>query len=200
VTRLAAIAVLVLSAGYLLRAYLTPPPAPPPPPPPSAAQEAGDALPVLSPREIERVRASLKDQSPDVRWAAVRLLHGVHDPQLDASLREMLARDPDPDLRVKIVGLLGRDAGDARLATLIQGLDDADPSVRVASLKAIGEIGDPSATPWVVERLRDAEPDVRIEALKTLGRFQDKRKAEYRAMAKELRKDYEAALKHKSVE
>ncbi len=196
--RLIALVVFLASAGYLAREFLAPAAAPPPPPPPTAEQEAGPPLPILTPGEIQKVRDSLQDQDPEVRWSAIRLLHNIHDPELPAALQDMLSRDPDPEVRVRIVGLLRDEAGEDRLAMMIKSLDDPDPAVRVAALRAIGDGGDPSATPWVTARLSDAEPSVRIAALKALGRFHDRRVAAYDAMAKKLRADYEAALKRRA--
>jgi len=163
-----------------------------PPPPPAIAQQAG---PVFAEDEIKKVRLSLQDADPSVRWAAIQLLFNIRDPQLGPILEKMLAEDPDPEVRMKVVGLFKGREDLSRLGALVRGLADTDPSVRIASLQALGDIGDPSVAVWVTALLKDAEPDVRIEALKTLGRFQDKRKADFKALADKLRADYEEAVR-----
>lgn len=163
-----------------------------PPPPPAAAQ-----LPVsvFSEGEIQKVRLSLQDADPGVRWAAIQLLFNIRDPQIGPVVERLLTEDPDAEVRLKIVALFRGQEGLARLGPLVRGLSDIDQTVRLASLQALGDIGDPSVSTWVTALLRDVEPDVRIEALRTLGRFQDKRKADFKALAEKLRKDYEEAVR-----
>jgi len=160
--------------------------------PPAIAVEPA---PVFSESEIKKVRFSLQDADPEVRWAAVQLLFNIHDPRLAQVLEHMLTQDPDPEVRMKVVTLFKGREDLARLGALVRGLSDIDKGVRIASLQALGDIGDPSVATWVTALLRDVEPDVRIEALRTLGRFQDKRKAEFKALADKLRTDYEAAVR-----
>ena len=163
-----------------------------PPPPPAIVQEPG---PVFSEDEIKKVRMSLQDADSSVRWAAIQLLFNIRDPQLGPSLEKMLAEDPDPEVRMKVVGLFKGREDLSRLGSLVRGLNDTDANVRIASLQALGDIGDPSVAIWVTARLKDSEPDVRIEALRTLGRFQDKRKADFKELADKLRADYEEAVR-----
>jgi len=183
-----------LGAGtFLVWDHLHPDRAPQaPPPPPAIAQQAG---PVFSEDEIKKVRMSLQDADASVRWAAIQLLFNIRDPQLGASLEKMLTEDPDPDVRMKVVGLFKGREDLSRLGALVRGLSDYEPNVRMASLKALGDIGDPSVVIWITALLKDVEPEVRIEALRTLGRFQDKRKAEFKVLADKLRTDYEDAVR-----
>ncbi|MDD5304203.1 MAG: HEAT repeat domain-containing protein [Elusimicrobia bacterium] len=163
-----------------------------PAPPPAIVQQPG---PVFSEDEIKKVRLSLQDADPTVRWAAIQLLFNIRDPQLGPSLEKMLTEDPDPDVRMKVVSLFKGREDLSRLGALVRGLSDYDANVRIASLQALGDIGDPSVVIWITALLRDVEPSVRIEALRTLGRFQDKRKAEFKALADKLRADYEDAVR-----
>ncbi len=191
--RLAMLFVFLGAASFLVWDHLHPE-APPvaPPPPPAIQQQPG---PVFSEDEIRKVRVSLQDADSEVRWAAIQLLFNIRDPQLGPSLEKMLAEDPDPEVRMKVVGLFKGREDLSRLGALVRGLNDTDPNVRIASLQALGDIGDPSVAIWVTAVLKDAEPNVRIEALRTLGRFQDKRKAEFKALADKLRADYEEAVR-----
>lgn len=181
------------AAGFLIWDHQHPE-APPmaPPPPPAVSQQPG---PVFSEDEIRKVRMSLQDADSSVRWAAIQLLFNIRDPQLGPNLERMLAEDPDPEVRMKVVGMFRGQENISRLGALVRGLNDSDPQVRIASLQALGDIGDPSVAVWVTALLKDAEPSVRIEALRTLGRFQDKRKAEFKALADKLRADYEEAVR-----
>ncbi len=172
-------------------------PAPAPPPPPAMAQAPG---PVFSEDEIKKVRMSLQDADPAVRWTAIQLLFNIRDPQLGPSLEKMLTDDPDPEVRMKVVGMFRGQENLSRLGALVRSLNDSDPQVRIASLQALGDIGDPSVAVWVTALLKDAEPNVRIEALKTLGRFQDKRKAEFKELSEKLRADYEDAIRRAAAQ
>jgi HEAT repeat protein len=165
--------------------------APPPPP----AIEIPAPKPVFSEAELRKVRRSLEDADAEVRWTAAQVLYNIRDPQAVKLLEHLLANDPDPDLRMKVVRLLRDREDSARLAALVGSLRDTEKSVRIASLQALGDIGDPSVVTWVTALLKDAEPDVRIEALKTIAKFQEKRKAEFDALAAKLKKDYEEAVR-----
>lgn len=183
------------AAAYLAHEYMTPPAPPPMPAEPPAAIVMKDPGPAFSEAEVQKVRNSLTDPDPNVRFAAVQLLYNLHDPKLGPLLEKMIGEDPDPDIRIKIVGLMKGREDLIRLGGLVKGLGDFDKSVRIASLNALGDIGDPSVATWVTALLKDSEPEVRIAALQTLGRFQDKRKEEFRALADKLKKDYEEALR-----
>lgn len=193
--KLLALIVFLAAGGYLLREYLRPAQAPPLPAEPPILTRPHVPSPAFSDAEIEKVRQSLADPDPAVRWAAVQLLYSVHDPRLAPTIEKMLASDPDPELRVKIVGLMKADDDTARLGGLVKGLRDVDKNVRIASLSALGDIGDPSVVTWVTSLLKDPEPDVRVAALQTLGRFQDKRKQEFQTLSVKLKADYEEALR-----
>lgn len=189
-----ALVVFLAAAAYLAREYMQPAAPPPLPaePPAVAPKEPG---PAFSEVEVAKIRQSLTDPDPSVRWAAVQLLYNVRDPKLGPLLEKMISDDPDPEVRIKIVGMMKGREELVRLGGLVKGLQDFDKSVRIASLSALGDIGDPSVVTWVTALLKDPEPEVRIAALQTLGRFQDKRKEEFRALADKLKKDYEEALR-----
>jgi HEAT repeat protein len=194
-----ALLIFLAASGYLAYSYLHPSQPPPLPAPPPTAVAPRDPGPAFSESEISKVRQSLQDADPAVRLAAVQLLYSIRDPQIGTLLERMIAEDPDAEVRIKIVGLMkGRDEM-VRLGGLVKGLSDIDKSVRIASLNALGDIGDPSVVTWVTAALRDPEPDVKIAALQTLGRFQDKRKADFEALAEKLKRDYEEALRREAA-
>jgi HEAT repeat protein len=195
-TKFFAFVVFLAAGAFLAREYFRPKQAPPLPAEPPAAAVPHDPAPIFPEAEVEKVRQSLKDGDPTVRFAAVQLLYSIHDPQLGELLEKMIAEDPDAELRIKIVGLMKGNEDMMRLGGLIKGLRDVDMTVRIASLKALGDIGDPSVVTWVTALLRDPEPEVRIAALQTLGRFQEKRRKEFAALSEKLKRDYEEALRH----
>jgi HEAT repeat protein len=195
-SKLISLIIALAAAGYLLSQYRRPPAPPPLPAEPPAASPTRDMGPAFSEAELEKVRRSLKDGDSTVRWTAAQLLFSIHDPKLGGLLEKMIAEDPDPELRLKIVTLLkGREGASARMGGLVRGLSDVDKSVRIASLNALGDIGDPSVVTWVTALLKDPEPEVRIAVLQTLGRFDEKRRADFAALQDKLKNDYEEALR-----
>ena len=195
-SKLFAFLVFLAAAGFLAYQYRKPQQPAPLPAEPPIAVHPHDPGPAFSETEVDKIRQSLQDGDPSVRWAAAQLLYSIHDPQLGPLLEKMIAEDPDPDLRIKIVGMMKGREDLVRLGGLVKGLRDVDKNVRIASLNALGDIGDPSVVTWVTALLKDPEPDVKIAALQTLGRFQDKRRQEFDALAEKLKKDYEEALRH----
>jgi|GEM_PF-1824752 len=192
-----ALVVVLASSSFLAYEYVGRKEKPLTPPPPVMNQ--AEPGPVFVEADIKRIRASLQDGDPGVRWSAAQLLYNIRDPQLGPELDKMIAEDPDPDVRMKIVGMLKGREDLLRLGGLVRALSDTDKGVRLQALQSLGDIGDPSVATWVTALLKDPEVDVRVEALKTLGRFQDKRKKEFHALAEKLKKDYEEALRREAI-
>jgi hypothetical protein len=192
-----ALLVLVSAGGYLVYAYRArPEPEPLPPPPPVMAAEPAM---VFSEVDAQRIRLSLQDPDPGVRWSAAQLLYSIRDPQLGPLLDKMIAEDPDPDVRMKVVGMMKNREDVMRLGGLVRALGDTDKGVRLQALSSLGDIGDPSVATWVTALLKDPEVEVRVAALQTLGKFQDKRKKEFHALAQKLKSDYEEALRREAI-
>ncbi|MBI3566507.1 MAG: HEAT repeat domain-containing protein, partial [Elusimicrobia bacterium] len=101
-----ALVVFLAAAAYLAREYIRPPAPPPLPAEPPVAAAMKDPGPAFSEREVAKVRQSLTDPDPAVRWAAVQLLYNVRDPKLGPALEKMISDDPDPEVRIKIVGMM----------------------------------------------------------------------------------------------
>lgn len=154
-----------------------------------------DPQPFLTVEELKKVRKSVRDGDPGVRWSALELLFTFRDPQSVKLLEKAIAEDPDPDLRLKAIRLLSANPNAERVPALVRGLTDVEKDVRLASLEALGNLGDASASPWVVEALKDPEADVKRAALNTLGKFQEKRKREFQELSDKLRVQYETAVK-----
>lgn len=183
-----------LAGGLLLlyRIQKQPPAAPPPPPPPPRITLP--PAPVLSDAELAKIREATKDADPQVRWAAVELLYRVKDPLAGQVLRSLLATDTDFTVKTKAIEALTRSGNPGSIEDVMVALKDPAKEVRLAALLSLGEMGDARLAPVVVEMLRDYEPDVRMQALHTMGRFQEKRQAEYQALAERLRAEYERSL------
>ena len=153
-----------------------PPPPPPPPPPPAILSEPA---PVINEADLQKVLKSAADPDANVRWEAVVFLDKVKSPRAMPLMREMLQRDMDSELRIKIVGLLADRRGPEVLQALLAAMKDREPDVRLAALKALEKIGDFSAASDIADGpIRDQEESVRLQAMKTLNSLQDKKQKE----------------------
>ena len=164
-----------------------PPPPPPPPPPPAILSEP---MPVINDADLQKVLKSAQDPEPTVRWEAVVFLDKVHSPRAMPMMQEMLQRDMDPSLRIKILELLGDRRGPDVMTALLGSMKDQDSTVRVAALMSLEKIGDYTIAPQIANGpIRDQDEKVRLQAMKTLNSLQDKRQKEI----DEARERYEAA-------
>jgi HEAT repeat protein len=92
-------------------------------------------------RDTERVFASLKDESPNVRCAAVRALEKKSDrPEALKSLVRALG-DPAPEVRETAVLVLSRSGNPKVTGALAGSLKDAEPSVRRAAAGGLRALG-----------------------------------------------------------
>lgn len=162
--------------GYLAwQKFLKPAPPPPPPPPPPPAILSQPA-PVISDAELQKVLKSAQDTDPGVRWEAIVFLDKVRAPQAMPLMFQMLQRDPEPAVRIKIINLLGGRSGPDVLKALLGATKDQEPDVRVAALQALDKIGDYSVADAITNGpMRDQEDRVRLQAMKTLNDLQDKK-------------------------
>ena len=182
------LAVLILVvAGYFALRQLKPKPAPPPPP--AAAVEAPPPPPLIDEAEQANIVRSANDQNPSVRWEALTLLDKMKSPQAYPILFEKLRKDPDTELRIKIIRLIEDRPGPEVSRSLIASLGDATLEVRIAALKALDKIGDYATASAILELTKDPEDSVREQALRTLNSLQDKRAAELAAADRKRQED-----------
>ncbi|OGR89869.1 MAG: hypothetical protein A3J74_03570 [Elusimicrobia bacterium RIFCSPHIGHO2_02_FULL_57_9] len=167
-------------AGYFAFQQLRPKPvAPPPTPPPPAILL--EPLPVITEEEQVKVINSTNDQDPDVRWEALVFLEKMKAPQAYPLLFQKLRIDPELNLKIKIINLLGTRSHPEIPEHLLEALKDHNPPVRIKALQALELLGDYSTASAITEILRDQDEAVRVQALKTLNSLQDKREAEIAA-------------------
>ena len=178
------IGVLVLAGalGYMMwDRFLKPGPPPPPPPPPPPAILLEPA-PVIPEAELQKVLKSAQDTDPEVRWEAVLFLDKVNSPHAMALMRSMLQRDPEPNLRIKIIDRLSGRRGPEVMQALVGSMTDQEADVRLAALRAIEKIGDFSVASQIASGpLRDGDENVRRQAMRTLNALQDKKQQEIEA-------------------
>ncbi len=146
---------------------------PPPPPEIEAAPP-----PVLSMKQLQRIKSSTRDTNPDVRWEAVDLLVKSQYPEADQILYEMLQRDGSPQNKLKVIAILQERTDDPNAVyALTQALRDTEADIRLSSLRALGTIGDPRSAKAIGGLLRDVDEGVRLEAIKTLNTLEEKRQS-----------------------
>jgi len=194
--------VVLCVAGYFAWQQFKPRTPPPPPPPPPILTEPS---PLISTEEQAKVVKSASDQDSDVRWQAIVFLDKMKVPAAFDVMFEKTRKDPDIDLRVKVIGLLGQRGAqkialqaspndpltpvlsadpiprEKRIAEISQHLlastKDPVPEIRIAALQALDGLGDYSVGSAVTDSLKDPDERVRLQALKTLNGLQDKKTA-----------------------
>lgn len=123
----------------------------------------------------EQVTSWLKDPSPALRSAALRVL------SLDLEARHLPAiaratQDTDEGVRASAVHCLGRARlalGREASAALTAALDDSSTVVRVEAATALGRVGEASVVPALVARASDADESVRRAVVVALGAVGD---------------------------
>jgi HEAT repeat protein len=190
-------------AGYFAWNQFKPKPPPPPPPPPPAILT--EPAPLITPEEQAKVVKSASDQNSEVRWQAIVFLDKLKVPAAFDVMFEKMRKDPDVELRVKVIGLLGQRGAqkltmaanssdplspvysadpasrEQRVSDISQNLvaasRDSLPEIRIAALQALETLGDYSVASAVTDSLKDPDEKVRLQALRTLNTLQDKKAA-----------------------
>lgn len=188
------VVILVAVLGFLVwQRFLQPAPPPPPPPPPPPAI-LSEPAPVINEAEIQKVLKSAQDPEPTVRWEAVLFLDKVKAPQAMPIMREMLRRDSEPSVRIKVIELLSNRHNPEVMEALIAAMKDQEPEVRLAAIRALDKIGDFSVAGAIAEGpIRDQDEQVRLQAMKTLNSLQDRKQKEIEEARQRYEQEKQAA-------
>lgn len=191
-----ALGVVVLSVvfGFLVwQRFLQPAPPPPPPPPPPPAI-LSEPAPVINEAELQKVLKSAQDPEPNVRWEAVLFLDKVKAPQAMPLMREMLRRDSEPAVRIKVIELLSNRHNPEVIEALVAAMKDQEPEVRLSSLRALDKIGDFSVAGAIADGpIRDQDEGVRLQAMRALNSLQDKKQKEIEDARQRYEQEKQAA-------
>lgn len=121
---------------------------------------------------FDAVKISLRDQSPQVRLAAIRALEDFPREDAEALLLQSATSDPDEWNRYEAVKLVGRLGLVAAVPEILRMLDAAPDLVKVATLDMLGDLGDGQYAAYP-ERFARADDelvrDAAVEALRKLG-------------------------------
>jgi hypothetical protein len=83
-------------------------------------------------------------------------------------LKELLERDPAPDVRIAAAGALIHATAPGAVDLLIEALSDPNPGVAIAALDAIEFVGDATLIPKLAPALTRPEAEVRARAQETV--------------------------------
>ncbi|MCI0411330.1 HEAT repeat domain-containing protein [bacterium] len=125
----------------------------------------------------------LKSTRRDVRLQTLKDLAGVPDPRLKAIFIQLLAQDPDADVRKQAYVNVSQLEDDDRVVPLIEALNDQNDGVRITAAKALGNTRDERAISLLIAALKDKNDAVKTTAAKSLGDRFDKRAIPYLAQA-----------------
>lgn len=118
----------------------------------------------------DRLLASLRDGSTEVRVRCVRLL-GLARLRSVATVRALvscLENDPSAIVRGNAVGVIGVLRAREATPSLCRALQDACPAVRETALLSLCSMADRRASRWLVPLLEDSRPTIRLYAAKAL--------------------------------
>lgn len=117
---------------------------------------AQNSIIILGGRDaIEKMVPLLTNNDPSIRNTAIDILRKIGDDGID--ILHNLAKDPNDNIRLFILDILGSIRSFESLDTLIEGLYDTNPNVRNASVISLGELGAPKAFDHLKQLINDEE-------------------------------------------
>ncbi|MBI4051122.1 MAG: HEAT repeat domain-containing protein [Elusimicrobia bacterium] len=141
----------------------------------------------LTPETTDTLRKICKDDDPRVRMAALEITYRIKVDGAMNLLADALATETEPEVKKKILKLLGESKDSKALPIISQSIKDYDKEVRMAALSAIASLQDPQAISDLNQALKDIDPDIRLQAIQTLDNL--------RKVAEEKQKKEESLLK-----
>jgi HEAT repeat protein len=119
---------------------------------------------------------ALRDEEPDVRNTALRLLHRVNSPSAVGPLTALISQSPHPRVRGEVARILGRMGATSSLPALKkQAAAEPDPEAARKINLAMARLGDGPARIKVLEGLASPEPKIRYYAIGDLEFINDPR-------------------------
>ena len=135
------------------------------------------ARPDLMKRWVPAVERALKDESPDVRAAAVSALAAIRSEKITELMRPYLD-DPDPRIVAAAAVALGGsersedvDSAEAALRRLASDTREGAAEGRRQTARAIAQIKDPRFRNLLIALVYDANIDVATEAIESVSRL-----------------------------
>ena len=134
---------------------------------------AADALAfVADERAVTALVQALVSDERDVRFHAAQAI--VNAKALGALPQLMEHRhDQNPEVREKIMDVLGKLGGSDQLPAIIEGTSDSDPTVQLAAVAALRRLRERGGGDVLLQKISDANPHVRAAAVRALGDMGD---------------------------
>ncbi|HHO76894.1 MAG TPA: HEAT repeat domain-containing protein [Deltaproteobacteria bacterium] len=119
-------------------------------------------------RAIEKMVALLTHEDPSIRNMAIDILRKIGDDGID--ILHNLTHDPNDNIRLFVLDILGSIGNIESLDAIIEGLYDSNPNVRNASVISLGELGDPKAFDHLRKLINDEEW-IRFSVIESLAQI-----------------------------
>jgi cellulose synthase operon protein C len=104
---------------------------------------------------------------------ALRLLPAL--PPTARTAVERALSDPEPNVRLSALEVLGHAPSESFPIAVAGRLDDTIPAVRLAAVRLLADVRDPRASLPLIERLGDSDRQIQREAIAALARLGDPR-------------------------
>lgn len=117
---------------------------------------------------IKKMVLLITHEDPAIRNMAIDILRKIGEDGLD--ILHNLAKDPNDNVRLFVLDILGSIGSRESLDILIQGLYDSNPNVRNAAVISLGELGDPSSFSHLKQLINDEEW-IRFSVIETLAKI-----------------------------
>lgn len=130
---------------------------------------AQNAIVLLGGRQaIAKMLPLLSHSDPAIRNTAIDILRKIGIDGVD--MLHALAKDPDDNVRLFVLDILGTIGSHESVDTLIEGLYDVNPNVRNAAVISLGELGDPRSFDHLKKLFNDEEW-IRFSVIESLARI-----------------------------
>ena len=117
---------------------------------------------------IEKMVPLLTNEDPSIRNMAIDILRKIGEDGLD--ILHDISKNPNDNIRLFVLDILGSIGSIESLDTLIEGLYDSNPNVRNASVISLGELGDPKAFDHLKQLINDEEW-IRFSVIESLAQI-----------------------------
>jgi HEAT repeat protein len=119
---------------------------------------------------VKQLQKALRDESFEVREAAVKALGDLGDPLSVDTLLE-ITREPQRYPLVWVIDSLGKIGHQKASPVLIATLDHQNLEVKEAAIEALGRLRSKDAAPALIALLDDANADIRHYAARSLEKL-----------------------------
>ena len=117
---------------------------------------------------VEKMVTLLTHEVHAIRNMAIDILRKIGEDGLD--ILHTIAKDPNDNIRMFVLDILGSIGSTESLDTLTQGIYDANPNVRNAAVISLGQLGDPRSFDHLKQLINDEEW-IRFSVIESLAKI-----------------------------